>query len=254
VSISAPAGDINLANNSNLNTQIVLSSLDSNTKMESRGKTIPFNQFTQDDYFFYTIRFQNDGTANAIDVKIDDLLNAQIDETTVRMVNASHNYTMKRINNQLVWNFKNIFLQPSSINPAGSNGYVQFKVKLRPGFQAGDIIPNTASVYFDSNAALATNTFSSKFTLPLNIVAFNSNSLVLYPNPASNSVQIDLVNTSEQLSKVVFYDILGKTVKRVSTFAANSLTVNISDLSKGIYLVEIVSENNLKLTKKLIIQ
>jgi hypothetical protein len=254
VSISAPANDIDLTNNSNSNTQIVVNSFDPNDKMESRGKTIPFNQFTQDDYFFYTIRFQNLGTADAIDVRIEDVLNAKIDETSVLMVSSSHNYTMKRINNILVWDFKNIYLSPSIINDAGSKGYVQFKVKLKPGFQAGDIIPNNASIYFDSNPAIVTATFNSKFTVPLGITTFDDNSLVLYPNPASNLIQIELINTNEQINRIVIYDMLGKAVKTIVVTTTSSVSVDVSDVSKGMYLIEIISENNLKITKKLIIQ
>jgi uncharacterized repeat protein (TIGR01451 family) len=254
VSISAAADDINPDNNSSTNSQIIVNSFDPNDKMESRGKTIPFNTFTQDDYFFYTIRFQNNGTANAIDVRVEDLLNIKIDETTVLMVSASHNYTMKRIGNQLVWDFKNIYLAPSSVNENGSKGYVQFKVRLKPGFQAGDIIPNSASIYFDANPVITTAVFNSKFTVPLGIADFDENSLVLYPNPAHNTVQIDLIDTNEQLSKIVFYDLLGKIVKTIPTVAANNLTVDVSDLSKGVYLVEMSTANNLKLTKKLIVQ
>jgi uncharacterized repeat protein (TIGR01451 family) len=252
--ISAPSGDINLANNSSINSQIVVNSYDPNDKMESRGKTIPFNTFAQSDYFFYTIRFQNNGTADAIDVRIEDFLNSQIDETSVLMISSSHNYTMKRIGNQLVWDFKNILLTPSSLNEDGSKGYVQFKVKLNPGFQAGDIIPNNASIYFDSNPAIVTATFNSKFTLPLGIAEFDAGSLVLYPNPAHNTVQLNMINTNERLDKIVFYDILGKAVKTISAIAAESLTVDVSNLSKGVYLVEMSTENNFNLTKKLIIQ
>ena len=254
VSISAPSGDIDLTNNANTNSQIVVNSYDPNDKMESRGKTIPFNTFAQDDYFFYTIRFQNNGTANAIDVVIEDLLNSQINEATVLMVSSSHNYTMKRINNQLVWDFKNIYLAPASVNENSSKGFVQFKVQLNPGFQAGDIIPNNASIYFDSNPAIVTVTFNSKFTIPLGVADFDSDSLLLYPNPAHNTVQIDLVNTGEQLNKIVFYDLVGKTVKSVMTLDTNTLIVDVSDLAKGVYLVEISTVTNLKMTRKLIIQ
>ena len=254
VSISAPANDIDLTNNSNSNSQIVVNSYDPNDKMESRGKNIPFSSFAQDDYFFYTIRFQNNGTADAIDVRIEDVLDSQIDEATVRMVSSSHNYTLKKVNNQLVWEFKNIHLPPSSVNQNGSMGYLQFKVQLIPGFQAGTIIPNNASIFFDSNPAIVTNTFSTKFTIPLNVTDFDPNSLILYPNPANNTVQIGLVNTNEQIIEVVFYDILGKAIKTVSSIATESLAVDISDLAKGVYLVEIALDNNLKLTKKLVIQ
>ncbi|MEO5777103.1 MAG: fibronectin type III domain-containing protein [Flavobacterium sp.] len=254
VSISALGTDIDLTNNSNTNSQIVVNSYDPNDKMESRGKNIPFDQFAPDDYFFYTIRFQNNGTADAIDIRVEDLLDSQIDESTVRMVSSSHNYTMKRVNNQLVWDFKNIHLPASGINPSGSMGYIQFKVRLNPGFHAGTIIPNNASIFFDTNPAIVTNTFSTKFVTLLGVADFDANSLVLYPNPANNTVQIGVVNANEQINKVVFYDILGKAIKTVSTIATESITVDISDLAKGVYLVEIDLDNNLKLTKKLVIQ
>lgn len=254
VSIAAPSNDIDLNNNSNTNSQIVVNSFDPNDKMESRGKTIPFNQFAPNDYFYYTIRFQNLGTADAIDVRIEDVLHPKIDEATVLMVSSSHNYIMKRINNQLIWEFKNIFLTPSSINDARSKGYVQFKVRLKPGFQAGDIIPNNASIYFDSNPPIVTATFNSKFTIPLNTSTFDLSNMALYPNPASNLVNIDLINTNEQLNKVVIYDMLGKEIKTLSFEATTQTSVDISDLSKGLYLVEITAESNLKVTKKLMIQ
>ncbi len=254
VSVTVALDDINAQNNSGSNSQIVVNSFDPNDKMESRGKTIPFNQFAPDDYFFYTIRFQNDGTANAIDVRVVDVLNVKIDETSVLMVSSSDNYTMKRVNNQLTWDFKNIYLVPSSVNESASKGYVQFKVKLKPGFVAGDIIPNNASIYFDTNPAIVTATFNSKFTVPLNVVGFDANSFVMYPNPANSSVQIDLINTNEQLTKVIFYDMLGKAVRTLNSVATESLSVDVSDLSKGVYLVEITSDSNLKLTKKLVIQ
>ena len=170
------------------------------------------------------------------------------------MVSSSHNYTLKRINDQLVWDFKNIYLTPSIINANGSKGYVQFKVKLKPGFQAGDIIPNRASIFFDSNPAIETATFNSKFTVPLGITTFDYNSLTLYPNPASNLVQIELINTNEQINKVVIYDMLGKIVKTITVTATSSLPVDVSDVSKGMYLVDITFVSNLKITKKLIVQ
>jgi hypothetical protein len=127
-------------------------------------------------------------------------------------------------------------------------------VKLKPGFQAGDIIPNNASIYFDSNPAIVTATFNSKFIVLLGITTFDDNSLALYPNPASNLVQIDLINTNEQVKSVVIYDMLGKAVKTVTLNTTSSWSIDVSDMSKGMYLVEITSDSNLKVTKKLMVQ
>jgi len=43
-------------------------------------------------------------------------------------------------------------------------------------------------------------------------------------------------------------------VKVVNSLGEKQMTVNVSDLSKGIYLIEIQTENQLKTIKKLMIQ
>ncbi|WP_298393877.1 T9SS type A sorting domain-containing protein [Flavobacterium sp.] len=252
--ISAPANDVNLLNNSSSITQIVVNSYDPNDKMESHGEEIPLSQFSPNDDLIYTIRFQNYGTANAIDVRIEDVLDAQIDPESIRMISASHNYVMTRINNNIVWNFANIQLVPLSLNEELSMGYVQFRVKLYPGFAVGSLIPNTASIYFDSNPAIVTNTFTTEFTAALNNLSFDTSNFTLYPNPTSQFVNIALNTTAETIENVIIYDVLGKIIKEVNSVAKNNAKVDTSGLSKGIYLVEITTENGLKQNKKLVIK
>ncbi len=252
--ISAPSGDINLTNNSFVNSQIVVASYDPNDKSESHGDKIQFNQFAEGDYLYYTINFQNEGTANALTVRVEDLLDAKLDETSIRMINASHDYVMERVNNQLIWNFDYINLPPKLANEELSKGYIFFKIKLKPGFTVGDIIPNTASIYFDSNPAIVTNTFYTEFVAVLNNLAFESGSFLLYPNPSNSFVQISLQNNIENIKSIALFDVLGKIVKTVKSFTSSQANLNISDLSKGVYMVEVTNENNLKQVKKLIIK
>jgi len=254
VTVSGVNGDVNASNNTATNSQIVVNSYDPNDKMESHGSRLPFNQFSQNDYFHYTIRFQNNGTASAIDIRIEDLLDAKIDEESVLMESASHSYVMNRVGNHLTWTFKNIYLPSSTVDATSSIGYVEFKVKLKPGFQTGDIIPNNASIYFDSNDAIVTNTFNVKFTQPLGTINFNEASLVMYPNPASMMVQLEVVNSMERISKVTLYDVLGKAVKVINTPSTTSATIDVATLAKGVYLMEITADSNAKITKKLIIE
>ncbi|WP_395045210.1 choice-of-anchor L domain-containing protein [Flavobacterium sp.] len=252
--ISAPSGDINLSNNSFVNSQIVVASYDPNDKSESHGDKIQFNQFAEGDYLYYTINFQNEGTANALTVSVEDILDAKLDETSIRMISASHDYVMERVDNQIIWKFEYINLPPAIANAELSRGYIFFKIKLKPGFAIGDIIPNTASIYFDTNPAIVTNTFNSEFVTTLNNLAFESGSFLLYPNPANGFVQISLQNNSENIKGIKLFDVLGKVVKTLHSFTSNLANINTSDLSKGVYMVEVTSENNLKQVKKLVIK
>jgi len=246
--------DINAQNNNASLSQIVVNSWDPNDKTEAHGDKIPFSAFTQNDYLFYTIRFQNMGTANAIDVRIEDDLSPLIDEESIRMVSSSHNYVMTREGNHVEWNFTNIQLVPEIVSPEASQGFVTFRVQLNPGFQVGTIVPNTASIYFDSNPAIVTNTWTTKFTAPLGLNNPEYVAFIMYPNPANHEITLTSDINGELLQDVVIYDLLGKTVKAVRQLNTNTTTLSIDTLAQGVYTVEITSMSGLRLTQKLVVR
>ena len=254
VSISGTSGDINLLNNFDVNSQIVSSSYDPNDKMEAHGGKILISNFSQNDYLNYTIRFQNTGNSNAVYVRLEDLLDSRYDFQSIRMIDASHNYTLERVNNHLVWRFENIQLKPAVQNEELSKGFVTFKIKLNPGFAVGNIIPNTANIYFDSNPAITTNTFNTEFVALLANASFNLDNILVYPNPTNDFIHVKMNNSNEKFENIVLYNVLGESVKKVTTIDSNQTTIDVSDLTKGVYLLEITSENKLKLTKKLVIK
>ena len=83
---------------------------------------------------------------------------------------------------------------------------------------------------------------------------FVDNTISLYPNPANTLVYVNAINTNESLEAVTIYDVIGKNVSSISKINSNQATLDVSTLAKGVYLVEITSQNNLKLIKKLIIE
>lgn len=247
------ASDINLSNNSSSLTQIIVGSYDPNDKMESHGGKIIHSTFTTNDYLYYTIQFENTGTANAEFIRVEDTLDSHLDKNTFEMIASSHEVNTKRENNQLTWHFYNIDLPPTALNPDASHGFIYFKIKPSSGYSIGDIIPNTASIFFDYNPPIVTNTFNTEFVQELGNPTFNFNTIFLYPNPSNNSITITN-NTIEKISKVTIYDITGKTIYQLNKNILNIISVDVSNIAKGIYLVEMTSENNTKISKKLIIQ
>jgi fimbrial isopeptide formation D2 family protein len=253
VSITSSANDVNVMNNSFTTSQVVVGSYDPNDKNEARGANVQIGQFSQDDYLFYTIRFQNSGTAAAETVRIEDTLNSQYNFASVQMISASHDYTMVRINNQLIWTFNNINLPAEIINEPGSHGYVTFKIKLNPGFVVGAIIPNTAEIYFDFNPPIITNTFQTTFVPNLGVGTFDVNNLVVYPNPAREIVNIQLKNSTETLQKITIYDMVGKTILSLSANNTQQTSINVGSLAKGVYMIEVTTDTNLKQVRKFIV-
>ncbi len=244
--------DYILSNNSFTLSSPVTGAYDPNDKTESHGGQIQFDEFTADDYLYYTINFQNIGNASAIDVRIEDALDSKLDGSTIQMIESSHNYTMERTESALTWRFDNIQLLPAFVSEELSKGFVFFKVKPKSGYAVGDIIPNTAEIYFDSNPAIVTNTFNTEFVQALGNTNFESNNFIIFPNPTHENVTISLQNTSEMIDSITITDVLGKIIRNIKGISGNQFNVDVADVSQGVYFVEIITQNNLKQVKKLI--
>ncbi|CAM4353472.1 DUF7619 domain-containing protein [Flavobacterium terrigena] len=248
--IAPLAGDVSPENNSNSTSQMIINAYDPNDKTEAHGPEILHSSFTSNDYLYYTIRFENTGNASAINVRVNDVLNSMLDENTIRVESASHAYVLDRVGNTLTWKFDNIMLPVSVANTTTGKGYITFKVKPKAGYAVGDIIPNNASIYFDFNPAIVTNTFQTEFVALLESESFNADEFAVYPNPTSSILNIQS-KLNMTISEVNVYDLLGKQLlnKKINVSATE---IDMINYSPGLYLLEVVSENNQKSIHKII--
>lgn len=72
-----------------------------------------------------------------------------------------------------------------------------------------------------------------------------------YPNPFNTEINLKLNNEHNNLVKISFIDVTGKTIYNTNT-TKNNIQINTEKFAKGIYLIKIESENKittLKLTK-----
>ena len=79
----------------------------------------------------------------------------------------------------------------------------------------------------------------------IDINTINSASLSIYPNPATNQINI---NGSENSTKIVISNILGKKVVEINSPTSS---INIESLKKGIYFITLFNGKETT-TKKLI--
>ncbi|MEW4923170.1 FG-GAP-like repeat-containing protein [Algibacter sp. 2305UL17-15] len=141
--------------------QLVIGSYDPNDIQVLEGKQILYEH--TDKYLHYIIRFQNTGTASAINVQIENELDSKLDWTTMELESLSHNGYVKISNgNHVSFAFDNIFLPDSTKNEPNSHGYITYKIKPKKGIAIGDIILNKADIFFDFNPAITTNTVNTK--------------------------------------------------------------------------------------------
>lgn len=146
------------ANNSAAISHRVTGSYDPNDKSESNAGIFTPAKVSNGAYLTYLIRFQNVGTDTAFNIIVRDTLDPKLDWNSLQMESASHSYSLQaKEGNKLTWTFENILLPDSSVNERGSNGYIILKIKPLAGVATGDIIRNSASIYFDYNLPVRTN-------------------------------------------------------------------------------------------------
>jgi len=78
---------------------------------------------------------------------------------------------------------------------------------------------------------------------------------VLFPNPASTEIMIDMLTTSETPTEIAIYDVSGRLVKRQTqqfTAEATMTTIDISDLAPSVYTVR-VKNGEINSSRKLVV-
>ena len=243
-SIAVTSDAVSSNNNASL-SQTIVGSYDPNDKTESHGEKILFSSFAANDYLNYTIQFENTGTSNAVNVKVTDVLDAKLDETSIRMISASSANVAKRVGNNITWNFDGIELPPSVANTQIGHGYINFKIKPKPGFALGDIIFNKANIYFDFNPAIITNDCKTEFVATLKSDDFAFNDFKFYPNPIKNTLSF---TNNSVIDSVTITSILGQNVSNVNVNDFQSI-IDLSFLPSGVYIADFLSNGTPKKVK-----
>lgn len=153
------APDVDSTNNSQIMIGPVINGYDPNDKsVYPIGECTP--HFVEEGQkFTYTIRFQNTGNAEAVNIHIDDTLSPFLDPNSVRVIASSHDmYTELLGSNLLRFKFDSIMLIDSLSSPEGSKGYVIFEVDHIAQVFDETYIDNQVGIYFDFNPAVITNT------------------------------------------------------------------------------------------------
>ncbi len=244
--ITPDTNDFTLTDNQYDLRQTVVNSFDPNDKQVLEGEQVLIEN--SDKFLHYLIRFQNTGTASAINVRIEDILHDKLDWNTIRPVSSSHNYRIEITDgNQVEFIFEEIFLPHEDADEAGSNGFVAYKIKPKSDVEIGDMVSGNAAIYFDYNPPIITNTVSTTFVEELSIVDYAMNQIQVYPNPTSRQLNINSTYNL-QVENMTLFDIKGKTIKQIE---GGQRQINMQNLEAGIYFLKIQTEHG-ESTQKII--
>ena len=100
----------------------------------------------------------------AVNIKIEDTISDNIDLHSFQFINSSHlsSYFIDANTRLITFYFNNINLPDSSSDEAGSHGLVKFIINALDNLDPRTEITNSASIYFDFNTPIYTNTALNK--------------------------------------------------------------------------------------------
>ena len=131
----------------------VVNSYDPNYKEVS-----PAGNILADQWLTYTVHFQNTGTDTAHTVLVRDTLSQYLDASSFTYIASSSLAVIQLMDHAATFTFPHINLPDSVHSFIRSQGWIQYNVKVLHNVSIGSQIKNTASIIFDNNNPVVTNT------------------------------------------------------------------------------------------------
>ena len=249
--------DIFPADNEWIGQRTVTASYDPNLKTNMAGvHPLGGDVYPSDSLFDYRIDFQNTGTDTARRVVIRDTLDENFDATTVVPGLGSHPFRLYLEEAHiLVFNFPDIILPDSSVNQPASRGFVTYRLRVGAGADVGTQFENSASIYFDANPPVRTNTVINRINKEPEPTATGEEPDVsgpgVFPNPTDGTTT---VRWSEIPGPVVYtlYDVTGRQLQR-TTASGIRYAVELDSLPAGIYWL-VMQRNAQRYVKRVVRQ
>lgn len=165
-----------------------------------------------------------------------------------------------------------------SADPVGSTGvgsYTILALTVNPTFPAASGYPQEWTMFSYTVSGIATETPSRiafRYTVPtsagpsgnnsnfIGIDAFNvnrptasaqdffANQFSMYPNPAKNVLNLSVKN-GLAVNEIALVDLNGRTVKKVQSGFDAEIEINVSDLTAGVYMINIKTTEGIAISK-----
>lgn len=230
--------DDDLSNNSKNFEYVVVGAYDPNDKQVFPQGSGEEGYILADQELTYTVRFQNTGTAPAVNVYILDEIDTDLQLGTLEVLESSHDmFTEVLDNNTVKFRFDNIMLPDSTNNEPESHGFVTYRISMQAGLQPGEEITNTAAIYFDFNAPIITNTVLNTIAFPVGIAESAAAGFNVYPSPAQEQIQLQIAGNWTGSTMRIFAANGAEVSAKVLGEAP--YVVNVADLSTGVYFAVI---------------
>ncbi len=207
----------------------------------------------------YTVRFENIGNFVAQNVEIVDMLPKELDVSTIKIISTSHDNLKTEIaGNNLKFVFDSINLPSSLEDKDKGQGYVTFSITPYKGLEAETKIVNKATIQFDLNEPLSTNTVLN--TIQSKLSEQEMVTVVLYPNPVNDVAYISLKHqkgeefTMKQIKSAEVLTLQGNVVLSKDFGFSEEIRMDMPIEFKGLYILKITDTEGKTYVRKMVVR
>ena len=196
------------------------------------GNISPTQQLT------YTIEFQNTGTAIAHNIVVIDTLNQYVDPTTLKVISSSSKQVTSVVSGNIVkFTFNGINLPDTATSKTTSIGIIKYTISPTANAAPGNVIKNTAGIYFDANPVVLTNTTTSVITGSPTLLQNISTALhvAAFPNPFTTTTSIVFNTGGTHYLEVD--DVTGRKLESMEC-SGRQYELSRKNLAEGIYFIK----------------
>lgn len=239
--VTPTAPDSDPSNDSYGISRTIVGAYDPNDKLAqtSSGASEAHYFLDLDSHIDYTIRFQNTGTAEAVNVHLLDTISPLLDLHSLEILGASHPFTAQLLQGRVLrFDFANIMLPDSTADLLGSQGFASFRLKPVNGLGMGEVLANAADIYFDFNEPIRTNTRVLVTEMSVG-VSETRDGLTLHPNPARDQIAVQVPAGTQS---VTVFSAEGRVVLQRPVRDA-VIRLDVSGMVNGAYILRTTSAN-----------
>ena len=177
---------------------------------------------------------------------IKDEIDPSLNLGTFEMTGATHNYNYTINGRTIIWTFANIDLPDSGRTYHGSQGFLSYSLHRKEGLPLGTQILNNASIYFDYNLPVITNTVKNTMINNILVEEIESPDIIVYPNPNSGTIYFSAGKYQSSIADIVLRDITGKIIHLEKKFLQS---IKVS--KNGVYIITFQLNDKRSIHKKI---
>ena len=147
-----------------------------------------------------------------------------------------------------------------SIPGDGNNGYtsaVYIDVNIAPAstVPSNTLFTGTLTIQDPNDSTFScSKAFSFRYgDMLTSLNELQEDMLKIYPNPTSGLFTVSLATENANIESIRLYNISGQLVKQLNNVNSNNSSFNVNELSQGVYIIQVLTDNGVE-NRKVVIE